>query len=304
MTESLYLSARPTFRETPMRAEPIRSGLRPQTLGRSGILGAQNVRALILTAGSATLMTPAGDEVVQAPVFVWTPWNEGARLTIAPGSQGSHLVLGAALLSKAVRHNPHAADLGYLAERRYVLTLRDMPEVATILANSFQGLVAETRETMAMSESLVEAHLSIMLVSLYRALKAGPDALELHNRMSPLASRFIALVEAHLQERWTVAVFCEALDVTREQLTATCLRSFGRPPGLMIRQRTTMEARRLLEQSTLTVDQIAQRLGFTSSPQFNRFFSGFEGIPPGRYRRQFVSGRRTEAVAGELHAWP
>lgn len=287
-----------------MRAEPIRSGLRPQTLGRAGLLGAHNFRALFLTAGSAVLTTAAGGETVEAPVFVWMPWAEDTRLTIAPGSQGSHLVLGAALLSQALRHNPHAADLGYLAERRYVLPLHDAPETATVLANSFQGLVAETRETMAMSDSLVEAHLSIMLVSLYRALKAGPDAPDLRNRMSPLASRFVALVEAHLQERWTVAVFCDALGVTREQLTATCLRSFGRPPGLMVRQRTTMEARRLLEQSTLTVDQIAQRLGFATSPQFNRFFSGFEGVPPGRYRRQFLSGRSTEAVSEELHAWP
>ena len=294
----------PPLRETPMRADPIRSGLRPLTLGRSGLLGAHNFRAVLLTAGSAELTTGTVTEHMEAPVLLWTPWEEHTRLTIAPGSQDSHLALGPALLSQALRHNPNAADLGYMAERRYIVPLAANLGLEAMIAGSFAGLVAETRDDAPMSASMVESHLAILLVALYRALKSGADDGELGARKSPLASRFVTLIEAHLGERWTVAAFCDALGVTREQLTATCLRSFGRTPGVMVRQRVMMEARRLLEQSTLSVDQIAQRLGFPSSPQFNRFFNTQESQPPGRYRRQFLSGRTQAAAQEDLYAWP
>ncbi|MGR3495997.1 helix-turn-helix domain-containing protein [Citreimonas sp.] len=294
----------PAQTETPLRAEPLRAGLQPLVFGRSGLLGSHNFRALLLSAGTASLQIDETVERLQAPCLLWTPWNTQARLVVAPGSRGHHLVLGASLLSVALRHSPHAAELGYMAERRYVVTLDPADGDAATLQACFEGLAVETRQDRPMSSSLVEAHLSILLVTLYRALKAGPYGLQSGFASSSLGSRFIALIEAHLGERWSVAAFCAALGVGRDRLHATCLRDFGRPPGLMIRQRTMLEARRLLEQSTLSVDQIAQRLGFGSGPQFNHFFKGIEGVPPGAWRRQVRSSDRTRPPPVDLSAWP
>lgn len=287
-----------------MRADHLRPALHPLTLGHSGLLGTHNFRAILLTAGSATLTLGRSSETLTAPVFLWSPWPEDARLVVAGGSQGSHLVLGPALLSQALRHNPNAADLGYMAERRYIVPLKLDAPIVTTLFNSFEGLVSETQDDLTMSMSVIEAHLSIVLVSLYRALKSTLGEFKMGPGQSALASRFIALVEAHLGSRWNVKLFCDQLGVTRDQLTATCLRSFGRPPGVMIRQRTLLEARRLLEQSTLSVDQVADRLGFSNSPQFNRFFSKSEGMPPGRYRRYIHEKRDAAAPSEDLYAWP
>jgi AraC family transcriptional activator of pobA len=269
------------------------------------MLGSHNFRAILLTSGSATLTLGDTQEPVLAPVFVWAPWTERSRLTIAPGSQGSHLLLGPALLSQALRHNPGAADLGYMAERRYIVGLDNDDASAAAISGCFAGLIAETRETGPMAASMIEAQLAILLISLYRALRAGvqePDAVV--TGRSPLASRFVALIEAHLGERWTVGHFCEALGTSREHLHAVSMRSFGRPPGLMIRQRTMLEARRLLEQSSLSVDQVAQRLGFASAPQFNRFFKTLEGMPPGQYRRRLRRASGSRAPRADLYAWP
>ncbi|SDY62225.1 AraC family transcriptional regulator [Citreimonas salinaria] len=290
--------------ETPLRAEPLRAGLQSLVFGRSGLMGVHNVRALLLTSGQASLQIDETAERLQGPSLLWAPWSPQGRLVVAPGSRGHHLVLGPSLLSVALRHSPHAAELGYMAERRYVVSLDEDDGDAATLQACFEGLAIETRQDRPMSASLVEAHLSILLVTLYRALKAGPHGMRAGFAGSPLGSRFIALIEAHLGERWPVAGFCDALGVSRDRLHSACLRDFGRPPGLIIRQRTMLEARRLLEQSTLSVDQIAQRLGFGSGSQFNHFFKGIEGIPPGTWRRRLRSSDRPRPPPTDLSAWP
>lgn len=289
--------------ETPLRAETLRPGLHPVRLARSGLSGAHNFRAVYLSGGSATLSGPEGTQRLDAPVFVWTPWTDRDQLTIAPGSQGKHLVLGPGLLSVALRHTPNAADLGYVAERRYVVPLDPADPGTAILSNCLDGLVLESRHEAPMSANIVEAQLSILLVALYRLLTTGRNGPLPFGRAS-VPTRFVALIEAHLGARWSVATYCAELGVSREQLHTACIRSFGRAPGVMIRQRMMIEARRLLQQSPLSIDQIAQRLGFGNSPQFNRFFKGMEGVPPGRFRKSMQAGAGRETRAEDLYAWP
>ena len=53
-------------RETPLRAEALRSALQPVTLGRSGLNGSHNFRALLLTSGSATFMSETAEDALAA----------------------------------------------------------------------------------------------------------------------------------------------------------------------------------------------------------------------------------------------
>lgn len=291
--------------EAPMRADRLQPALQPRILGRAGLVGAHNFRALLLESGQAALHGPTGEMVMNGPVVAWLPWRDGMRLRIAPGARGLHVALGPALLGPALRHNPAAAELGYMAERQYVLPLDHVREAgARALRGSFLGLLAETESAGPMSAALVDAHLSVLLIVLYRGLKAEHYDLDLTRMAPPLASRFISLVEAHLGDRWTVARYAATLDVSRDRLHDICLRAFGRAPGLLIRLRVAMEARRLLEQSTLSVDQIAARLGFGSASQFSRAFKAVEGAAPGQYRRRTWQPGWQRDRRQDLHAWP
>lgn len=54
-------------------------------------------------------------------------------------------------------------------------------------------------------------------------------------------------------------------------------------------------ARRYLQQSLLSVEEIARKLGFTESRSFIRYFKGYTGMTPGEYRQALKEGR----LAGE-----
>lgn len=290
-----------------MRAERLQPALQPRVLGRAGLVGAHNFRAILLETGRATIRAPVGETAIIGPAVAWLPWRDGMRLHIAAGAQGFHLSFGPAFLGQALRHNPAAPELGFMAERPYVLTLdpvRSDPTRTEALRGCFTGLLAESEAVGPMSGALVDAHLSVLLITLYRGLKAEHLDLNLTRAVPPLASRFISLVEAHLGERWTVERYAATLEVSRDRLHDACIRTFRRAPGLLIRLRVVMEARRLLEQSTLSIDQIAARLGFGGAPQFSRAFRAMEGMAPGQYRRQTRLPGWADAEPRDLHAWP
>lgn len=144
------------------------------------------------------------------------------------------------------------------------------------------GILDETAKRGAMSETVVSALLHVVLVHLFRAQEdgalvkpvpgAGNDA---------LAAKFVRLVEARIRSHWRVARNAAALGISRDRLGDICQRAHGRPPGTLIRARLLLEARRYLEKTELSVDQIAGLLGYSSASRFNRFFKAQEGQPPG-----------------------
>lgn len=59
---------------------------------------------------------------------------------------------------------------------------------------------------------------------------------------------------------------------------------FGSSPREYFNRLRLEEARRLLETSHLTVQEIAEQIGFLSAPHFNRLFKQTFGLPPAQYR--------------------
>jgi transcriptional regulator GlxA family with amidase domain len=71
----------------------------------------------------------------------------------------------------------------------------------------------------------------------------------------------------------------------------TLLRRFRKATGdspVMYLQRVRVEAaRRLLEISKDSIEQIAWKIGYEDSGSFNRLFKKITGMSPGGYRRKF-----------------
>ncbi len=290
--------------EPPVRAESFSSALQPRTIGGAGLWGARNVRVLFLERGEARFQSDVAEHRLDGPMVAWVPWTREMRLRLAAGSHSTHLLLGPQALSQALRHIPEAAELTFLAERLAFLPLTGDRELAEAVSACFRAILAETRQPGQMSASVINAQLGLLLVHLFRA-QAAASFSDMSALSQPLARRFVTLVEANFRDRWTVARYATALDMSRDRLGDVCTREFGRGPGALIRARLMLEARRLLESSALSVDQIGGLLGFASAPQFNRFFKTLEGVPPGRFRalRRDRSEPGHEA-ANTAYDWP
>ncbi|APQ10383.1 AraC family transcriptional regulator [Pseudomonas oryzihabitans] len=100
--------------------------------------------------------------------------------------------------------------------------------------------------------------------------------------------QFLALVEAHFREHWSVAHYAGELGITAVHLNALCQRLVGSNTLAIVHQRLLLEARRLLRYSTSSVAEIADALGFVDAAYFARFFRRVAGCSPAEYRRSTI----------------
>jgi len=113
-----------------------------------------------------------------------------------------------------------------------------------------------------------------------------------HRRGETLGGEFEGLrtlVRQDLARPWTLADLARASHLAPRTLQ----RRFGTEAGVsptrwLLEERVTA-ARELLEVSGLTVDQIAQRVGFGSADLLRKHFTARLSIPPTRYREAFAS---------------
>jgi AraC family transcriptional activator of pobA len=292
--------------EAQVRAESFRAALQARTLGLAGLDEAHAVRAIHLERGEARLLRPDDDGLpLGGPLVGWFPWQADMRLEIGAGAQGCHLVMGRAALARMLARSPEAAELRFLPDRSVILHLSQHDAAASSIAACFSGIMAETLRPGQMSTTMVEAFLRILLVHLFRGQPHELTTGHAPGGGRALSNRFIALVDGHLHDRWSVSRYAEAMGLSRDRLTDICMRAHGRPPGQLIRERLALEARIYLEQSALAIDQIAGVLGFSGASQFNRFFRSMTGTPPGRYRdRQRALSESATQRNATLFNWP
>jgi len=86
-----------------------------------------------------------------------------------------------------------------------------------------------------------------------------------------------------------VANYAASLRISPGHLNALCRQTLSTSASVLIRERITLEARRLLLYSDHTATQIADRLGFDDPAYFTRFFRREVGVTPSRFRMRRTS---------------
>ncbi len=290
----------------PIRAERLSSALHDRFIGRADAMEGPSWRALFLERGSAVLQVGGGPLTLTGPVVLWVPWTAEARLRITAGSVGIHLLAGSTVVANAIGHRPESAELRIVADHRVSHPLPPGSPLAVTLAQAFEGVLRESRDGAAGATSATEAWLRLILIQLWRGEGAPQETGPAGAVSTRIMNRFAALCEAHFRDRWTVAQYAERLGLSADRLTDICRRTRGTTPKHLIDRRVVTEARRLLETSTHSIDQIAGILGFPSASHFNRFFRKFTGTPPGRYRSEMrpKPGQPPNRPESPLHEWP
>jgi AraC family transcriptional regulator, transcriptional activator of pobA len=141
-------------------------------------------------------------------------------------------------------------------------------------------------------EAAVRSLLQVFLVRLQRYSSANNSArLPTADQRSTsganrqLTDRFRQLLERHFLEYQTVQAYAESLGVTANHLSESVKATTGLPAGTVIRQRSILEAKRLLVYTDRSVQQIANLLNFPDPSYFGRFFKRETAQSPIAFRR-------------------
>ena len=103
-------------------------------------------------------------------------------------------------------------------------------------------------------------------------------------RVAEIYLDFLRLLSQHYVEHRDIAFYAVELCITTTYLSRIVRQVSGRTVGQYIDQMLLMESAWLLQTTSLTVAQIADRLHFADTTTFARFFKRLKGCTPKEYR--------------------
>lgn len=134
------------------------------------------------------------------------------------------------------------------------------------------------------SKKVIRSYLNILLFELERlynvnSIRTGA------NRTQEKVHAFEILIDTHFRTRKLPSAYAELLNVSAGYLNRVCKAATGYTAGYLIRKRITIEAQRLLYYTNLSVNEIADRLGFENTSYFVTFFKKQTELTPEQFRR-------------------
>ncbi|QPC83721.1 helix-turn-helix domain-containing protein [Phototrophicus methaneseepsis] len=132
--------------------------------------------------------------------------------------------------------------------------------------------------------SIVRAYLHVLFSKIQRLSNVmEPDANA--SSLEELIYRFRKLVSLHYRDQRSVDFYADQLGISPSYLSERVKAFTGCTVGQIIRYRVLLEAKRLLINTDLTIEQICYRLDFSDPAYFGRFFKRETSTSPGKYRQ-------------------
>jgi AraC family transcriptional regulator, transcriptional activator of pobA len=152
-----------------------------------------------------------------------------------------------------------------------------------ILRVAFKNLADEFHGSAEFRCDMVRSQITALLIRLHRLCLSTPSV-EVQAYSTHLTNRFLSLLEKEAGKLQRARYYTSALSVSPRVLVDAVLAETGKSPSAWIRDRTLLEARRLLIYTDLTISEIAYRLNFRNVSYFVRFYRRLAGVPPGASR--------------------
>ena len=153
-----------------------------------------------------------------------------------------------------------------------------------MLQAAFGDLADESVGNAEFRGEMVRAQITALLIRLHRLGLHTPSA-EAQGYSTQLTDRFLLLLAKAEGKLQRAGDYASALSVSPRVLVDAVLAETGKSPSAWIRDRTLLEARRLLAYTDLTISEIAYRLNFRNVSYFVRFYRRSAGVAPGASRR-------------------
>jgi AraC-like DNA-binding protein len=134
--------------------------------------------------------------------------------------------------------------------------------------------------------TVIRSYLNILLFEFDRSCNNGfSPVFRIKNIRQDKVFEFENLIEKHFLTIKLPCEYARKLHLTANYLNKICKEERGQTAGALIRKRLIIEAQRLLQYTNLSINEIADKLGFDNSSYFITVFKRETSFPPDKYRR-------------------
>lgn len=154
----------------------------------------------------------------------------------------------------------------------------DVPFITSIL----KRLEKEYKETTVANLNIVQTYLIALFYEMNKNSVKSPKNI---SASEIITSKFKELIHLHIKTHHQVNHYASLLNVTPNHLNKCVKTVTGKSAVKWIDENILLEAKYLLFQTTLSINEIASQVGHEDQSYFSRFFKKHEGLSPIQYRK-------------------
>lgn len=156
------------------------------------------------------------------------------------------------------------------------------------IINHFENILKESEGSERLNIDLIRVQLLQIFIITSR-LSSHQSIQSVSSYNYTLLKNFKQLIEKKFTILKLPKEYAEMLYITPNHLNALCNDLLGLSAGEVIRNRITLEAKRLLTNMDFTIAEISHKLNFSDNSYFTKFFKKNTGITPEEFRKQFLN---------------
>jgi AraC family transcriptional activator of pobA len=161
-------------------------------------------------------------------------------------------------------------------------SIRFQKREAAFILHILDRLRTEYRETDSTNLDIVQPYIIALLCEINK------NSIKTNTKLSAaavLANKFKELIYAHIKTEHQVSYYASILNVTPNHLNKSIKSVTGKSPTKWIDETILLEAKYLLYQTNLTINEIAMQVGHYDQSYFSRIFKKHEGVTPIEFRK-------------------
>lgn len=186
-----------------------------------------------------------------------------------------------AVTTDYILNMPSPIDTSIFSYSRYIPVMQVSDSKFDDFQSYFRFLYKESNEKSTYQDEILRSILYALILEItgeYDAqynLNTGAEI-----KSHDLSDKFFQLLAVYYKENRTVQFYADKLNITSKYLTTAIKKTTGRPVLEWLHEAVLIEAKMLLKTTDLTVQEISDRLNFSSPSAFVQFFKKHTGTTP------------------------
>ena len=186
-----------------------------------------------------------------------------------------------AVTTDYILNMPSPIDTSIFSYSRYIPVMQVSDSKFDDFQSYFRFLYKESNEKSTYQDEILRSILYALILEItgeYDAqynLNTGAEI-----KSHDVSDKFFHLLAVYYKENRTVQFYADKLNITSKYLTTAIKKTTGRPVLEWLHETVLIEAKMLLKTTDLTVQEISDRLNFSSPSAFVQFFKKHTGTTP------------------------
>lgn len=186
-----------------------------------------------------------------------------------------------AVTTDYILNMPSPIDTSIFSYSRYIPVMQVSDSKFDDFQSYFRFLYKESNEKSTYKDEILRSILYALILEItgeYDArynLNTGAEI-----KSHDVSDKFFHLLAVYYKENRTVQFYADKLNITSKYLTTAIKKTTGRPVLEWLHEAVLIEAKMLLKTTDLTVQEISDRLNFSSPSAFVQFFKKHTGTTP------------------------